>query len=137
MGREISKWQLGTVLGAEKGRQGVLLIVGGTEVYAPFHGTRGKKTRFCQQPVRLDAHLSAGHAVEEVLLGSDSREEAAVDEAPRTGGGVTQEERGQGLAVEHEGGTTTLQLNLPQQARNLHAVHLQGTKKVFTKTFSS
>ena len=70
-------------------------------------------------------HLAPGHAVKEVLLRSDAGEESAVDEAAGAGRGVVRRERGQRPAVEHERGSAPLQLNLPQEARDLHAVHLQ------------
>ena len=66
--------------------------------------------------------------MEEVLLGSDARKEAAVNEASRARGGIIWQERRQGLAVEHESGTMALQLNLTQEARDLHAVYLEQTR---------
>ena len=65
--------------------------------------------------------------MEEVLLGSDARKEAAINEASRTRGGIIGQERRQGLAVEHESGSVALQLDLTQEAWDLHAVHLKQT----------
>ena len=66
--------------------------------------------------------------MKEVLLRSDPREEPAVDEPPRSWAGVVGEEGGEEAAAGHEGRTLTLELNLTQQARDLHAVHLGAVR---------
>ncbi len=54
--------------------------------------------------------LAPRHAVEEKVLGTETRQEAVRDEAARTGGGVVGGERRQGLARHHGRHTATLQL---------------------------
>ena len=62
--------------------------------------------------------------MEEILLRSDPREEPAIDKPPRSRAGVVGEEGGQEATAGHEGRTLSLQLNLTQQAGDLHAIHL-------------
>lgn len=47
---------------------------------------------------------------------------------PRSWAGVVGEEGGEEAAAGHEGRTLTLELNLTQQARDLHAVHLGAVR---------
>ena len=73
-------------------------------------------------------HLPPSHAVEEVLLSSDASEEPTLHKAPSTWAGVVGSEGGQEAATGHERRSLALQFNLAQQARDLHAVHLQRSK---------
>ena len=67
-------------------------------------------------------HLPASHTVEEILLGSDAGQEAPVHEAAGSRARVVRQERRQRPTAGHEGRPSALQLNLAQQARDLHTV---------------
>ena len=69
--------------------------------------------------------LATGHTVKEVLLRADAGEEAAVDEAAGARARVVGAERRQVLTADHQRRPPALQLDLAQQARDLHAVHLK------------
>ena len=62
--------------------------------------------------------------MEEILLRSDTSQEASIDKATSSGRRVVWQEAGQRLAVHHEWWSSAFQLNLTQQAGDLHAVHL-------------
>ena len=67
--------------------------------------------------------------MEEVLLWSDAGEEAALHKPTGPGRGVVGKEGGEEAAAGHEGRSLALQLNLTQQARDLHAVDLVGGRE--------
>lgn len=69
--------------------------------------------------------FSSGHAVEVVLLRSDSREKAPVNEAACSRTRVVALERGQVVTADHERRSTTLQLDLTEETRDLKTVHLK------------
>ena len=75
--------------------------------------------------------------MEEVLLRPDAGEETPSDEATGAWPQVVGRETGQGLAVQHEARPPTFQLNLTQQARDLHTVHLVGSRDNITSELTS
>lgn len=72
-------------------------------------------------------YLSSSHAVEEILLRSNACEESPVHETPGTRTGVIGQEGGEETPTGHHRWALSLQLNLSEQGRNLHAVHLKHT----------
>ena len=70
--------------------------------------------------------LTTRHAVEEVLLGTNTREETIRHPSSRTRHGIVGAERRKRLSRNHHGDTTTLQLLLAQSARDLSLVHIRS-----------
>jgi len=67
--------------------------------------------------------------MEKVLLGAYAREEPPVHEPACPGAGVVREEGRQETPTEHQGRSLTFKLYLPQQTRDLHAVHLRKARE--------
>lgn len=68
-------------------------------------------------------YFATSHAMEEELLRSDARHEAAGYETAGSGRRVVRKEGRQRAAGYHEGRPLAFQLDLAQKARYLHGVH--------------
>lgn len=71
----------------------------------------------------MTTHLTPRHAMEEKLLGLDARHESPVDETARSGCELESGETRQALAGDHNGRSLALQLDLAEEAGNLHGVN--------------